>query len=269
MHSAIYSGLVVHQRTRPKRHRLTYRVFTLLLDLDELAPLDRKLKLFGVDRAAALSFHEADHGDGVGGDLRAWVDRQLAALGLSLPGGRVEMLCYPRMFGFVFNPLTVYFCTDAAGALRAILYEVANTHGERHTYVIPVPTGHAGTLRQSAPKRFFVSPFIEMNVQYDFAIAPPGETVRIGVTDRDEEGTLLTATFAGHRRELTDRALLGALVRYPLMTLKVVAGIHWEALLLWLKRVPVVPYARAEQKSGRTVVTTAPLPKEHLPDVAD
>lgn len=269
MRSALYLGRVLHQRTRPRAHRLDYRVFTLLLDLDELPALDARLRLFAHNRSAFFSFHDADHGDRQPDGLRGWIARSLAAVGLSLPGGRVEVLCYPRMFGFVFNPLTVFFCSDAAGQVRAILYEVANTHGERHTYVIPVTTGSGPVVRQSAPKRFFVSPFLDMDLTYDFAIGLPGDSVRIGVADRDAEGVVLAASFHGKRRELTDAALSRALLAYPLMTIKVVAGIHFEALKLWLKRVPVVPYAPAARRIDSTVIVARPTSEQPSLDSVD
>lgn len=231
MRSAIYAGTVVHARLRPKRHRLGYKVFNLLLDLDEVETLD--LKLFGVERPGLLGFRRRDHGDGVA-PLRDWVADRLAEAGIHWDGGRVELLCYPRMFGFVFNPISVYFCYAKAGELCGLLYEVQNTHGERHTYVMPARLSD-GEVRHAADKVFFVSPFMPMQCTYKFRISPPGERVGISIHEDDAEGLLLTASFTGRREELTDRALLGLLLRYPLMTLKVVAGIHFEALKLLAK----------------------------------
>lgn len=225
--SALYIGMVVHRRLRPKAHKLRYRVFSLLLDLDELPEL--KLRWLGVNRPGLLSFREADHGDG--GPLRPWVAARLAEVGI-VAAGPVRLLCYPRMLGYVFNPLTVYFCHHGDGRLAAIIYEVHNTHGERHAYVLP---GGAGTVRHSCGKAFFVSPFMPMDCVYHFTINPPGETVSVGIVESDEEGTLLTASFAGERENLTDAALLRAVLAHPLMTLKVTLAIHWEAVRLLLK----------------------------------
>lgn len=237
--SAIYTGLVVHQRLRPKAHRLRYRVFSLLIDLGELSALDRRLTLFSVNRPGLLSFHERDHGDG--GPLRPWVDRQLNAAGIAA-AGPVRILCYPRMFGYVFNPLTVYFCHHGDGRLAALLYEVHNTHRERHAYVLPA-TGEIGErVRHSCAKAFFVSPFLPMDCTYAFSIDPPGERVQIVVHEADKEGSLLTASFTGARGELSDAGLAGALLRHPLMTIKVTLGIHWEALKLLVKGLRVHPH---------------------------
>lgn len=225
--SGIYTGLVVHKRLRPRRHRLSYRVFSLLLDLDELPSLS--LRWLAVNRPGLLSFREADHGDG--GALRPWVAAQLAGAGI-VADGPVRMLCYPRMLGYVFNPLTVYFCHARDGSLAAVIYEVHNTHGERHAYVMP---GGDGVVRHSCAKGFFVSPFMPMDCVYHFTITPPGDHVSVGIVEADGEGTLLTATFSGAHSPLTDAALLRAVLAHPLMTLKVTAAIHWEAIKLLLK----------------------------------
>ena len=225
--SGIYTGVVVHKRLRPRRHWLSYRVFSLLLDLDELPELP--LRWLAVNRPGLLSFREADHGDG--GALRPWVAARLAGAGI-VADGPVRLLCYPRMLGYVFNPLTVYFCHRSDGSLAAVIYEVHNTHGERHAYVLP---GGEGTVRQSCAKAFFVSPFMPMDCVYHFTITPPGDSVSVGIVETDGEGTLLTATFSGTFAPLTDPALLRAVLAHPLMTLKVTAAIHWEAIKLLAK----------------------------------
>jgi DUF1365 family protein len=234
--SAIYSGVVVHKRLRPRRHRLNYRVFSLLLDLDELP--DLSLRLLGINRPGLMSFREADHGDG--GPLRPWVEARLVEAGI-VADGAIRILCYPRMLGYVFNPLTVYFCHSADGALAGIIYEVHNTHGERHAYVLP---GGAGVVRHSCSKRFFVSPFVPMDCVYHFTITPPAEAVGVSIVENDPDGTLLTAAFAGHRAPLTDAMLARALLGHPLMTLKVTLAIHWEAAKLLLKGLRVYPHRR-------------------------
>jgi DUF1365 family protein len=251
MNSALYAGKVVHARLRPKRHKLTYRVFCVLLDLDEIGALSRKLKLFAHNSAAVFSFHDRDHGDG-SGDLRGWVAAQLSATGLSLAAPKITMLCYPRIFGYVFNPLTVWFCRDG-DELRAILYEVHNTFGERRTYVIRVMPG-ANSVEQSCNKELYVSPFVPMDCAYAFHIEPPGEKVLVAIDETDPQGLLLKASFAGSRQPLTDSTLRRALVAYPLMTLKVTAAIHWEALKLWAKGVPVFRHRAAPARVATTVV---------------
>jgi len=254
LHSALFLGRVMHTRLRPRHHRLSYRVFSLLLDLDELPDASATSRLFGYNRRAILSFWDADHGDGSANGLRSWVEVQLAKADRLESGMRIRVLCYPRIFGYVFNPLTVYFCHAPDGALRAILYEVCNTFGERHTYVIPVDAGATGPVRQGCAKELYVSPFMPMACFYRFHIEPPGDKVLVRIDEADAEGPLLAASFAGRREPLTDRALLGALLRYPLMTLKVTLGIHWEALRIWWKGVPVHRHSATPHKVATTIV---------------
>jgi len=234
--SCLYDAVVVHQRTRPVAHRLRYRVATLLLDLDELPALGRRLRLFAHNRAGVVSFHERDHGAGTPAGLRGWVEAQMRAAGLAPDGGPIRLLAMPRVLGHVFNPLSVFFCHRRDGALAAVLYEVNNTFGQRHSYLVPV-TDDARPLRQGCDKAFYVSPFLPMDMTYRFRVEPPAEQVSIGVFGHDAEGLLLTATLSGQRRALTDAALLGAVLRMQMLSLKVVAGIHWEAAKLWRKGV--------------------------------
>lgn len=240
--SRLYRGRVMHQRLRPLRHRLRYRVFSLLLDLDELPALHARLRLFSLDRFNLFSIHQSDHGAGAPGGLRAHVERQLAGAGLAA-GGTIRMLTMPRLLGHVFNPLTVYFCHAPAGPLQAILYEVNSTFGERHSYLLPVPPGPPdGLVRQACAKRLHVSPFLPMELHYRFRVRPPGdgsEPLAVGVDAHDAQGPLLVARFDARARPLTDGALLAAWLAHPLLTLKVVAAIHWEALRLWLKGAPL------------------------------
>lgn len=261
-HSALFEGLVVHQRVRPRRHRLAYRVFALLLDLEEIPQLDSESPLFGHNRRAVVSFWNRDHGDGTGGDLRPWVEAKLVEAGLQPDGGAIRMLCYPRIFGYAFNPLTVYFCYRRDGAPTAILYEVRNTFRERHTYVIPVDVTGKPVIRQRCEKAFYVSPFLPMACTYRFRILPPGESVAIAIRQEDADGLLLSASFNGQRKPLNTAMLAGALSRYPAMIFKVAAGIHWEALRLWLKRLPVYRHRPAAKQIGTSIIQSAAARRE-------
>ncbi|GAB4228656.1 MAG: DUF1365 domain-containing protein [Kiloniellaceae bacterium] len=241
--SALYFGQVMHKRLRPFVHEFSYRVFSLYIDLDELAPLGEKLRFFSHNRWNLFSFHDADHGPRDGRPLRPWIERQLGEAGIELAGGRVTLLCYPRVLGYVFNPLTLWFCHHADGSLRAILYEVSNTFGESHSYLLPVEPEQLGDalIMQSADKGFYVSPFIGMTSRYHFRLQVPGERLAIAIRQEVPEGGQLLARQTGRRRRLDDRGLLQAFFAYPLMTLKVIGGIHWEALRLWLKGAKLVP----------------------------
>ncbi len=258
MTSSIYAGTVVHTRLRPKRHNLRYSVFSLLLDLDELTALDKTLRLFGVNRRGLFSFWEKDHGDGTPGGLKSWIADQLSRAGIATSELRVSVLCYPRILGYVFNPITVYFCHGRENELRAVIYEVCNTFHERHAYIIPADAADEGEISHSCSKDLYVSPFVPMDCRYDFKVRMPKDHVRIAIRESDADGMFLYAMFQGKRTPLTDRSLATAFLRYPLMTLKVTAAIHWEALRLWLKRVPVHRHAHAASRRATTIVTHNP-----------
>lgn len=258
--SALYAGHVVHARHRPHAHKMRYRVFSLLLDLDELPLLDKGLRLFGYNRRALMSFHDKDHGIGETGGLKAWVAGHLANADIAMTQDRlrVEMLCYPRMFGYVFNPLTVYFCRDRENEDRlvAILYEVCNTFHERHTYIIPAEGGQDGTVHHSCAKEMYVSPFVPMECTYEFRIQPPADKVLVAINERDGQGDLLFASFAGKRSALGGNALMKALLSYPLMTLKIMGAIHFEALRLWAKGNPIYRHKAAHNRIASSVSVT-------------
>jgi DUF1365 family protein len=230
--SGLYPGVVTHTRLKPRRHALRYAVFMLLLDLDELEALDRGLNLFSFKRFNLIGFDPARHGDGSATPLKAQVEAQLAAAGIA-HGGPVRLLAMPRILGLGFNPLTVYFCHRADGALSAILYEVNNTFGERHSYLIPADD--APIVKQACEKGFYVSPFMDMALSYAFRVRPPAEQVQVLVDVDDAEGRVLATGFAATRQDLSDRNLLRAWLTHPWMTLGVVSAIHWEALFIFLK----------------------------------
>jgi uncharacterized protein len=251
--AALYFGEVMHARLKPIGHRFNYRVMSLLIDLDRLEEANRTSALFGVNRPALYSFHEKDHGERDGTSLRAYVARCAAGHGIDLAGGRVRLLCYPRLLGYAFNPLSVYFCDRADGTLALVIYEVRNTFGDIHSYVLPVGPGEitpAG-VRQAQDKLFYVSPFVAMAMRYHFRISPPADAVKLRILETDREGPLLAATFSGRRCDLTSRALLAAFAALPLMSFKVIAAIHWEALRLWLKGARLVPRPTADHQHGQ------------------
>ncbi|MGY9014527.1 MAG: DUF1365 domain-containing protein [Rhodospirillales bacterium] len=252
--SAIYEGAVVHERVRPRRHRLRYGVFMMLLDLDELPLIDAKFRLFGLNRWAPLAFFDHDHGPINGEPLRPWIERQLEDADLKPDGGPIRLLCYPRIFGYVFNPISVYFCYRKDGNLSAILYEVCNTFKERHTYVIPVVKSVRPVIQQSCAKSHYVSPFIGMDADYKFKIIPPGPGVNIVIRQEDKDGLLLAASFQGTHAPITTSTMARSLIKFPFLTLKVMAGIHWEALRLWLKGLPVFPHRSVADPVQSTII---------------
>ena len=232
--SALYVGSVVHRRLRPRAHRLRYRVFWMLVDLDEIDDLARGLRLFSRNRFNAVAFYDADHGDRSTTPLRQQVERHLAKAGIDPEGAKISLFCMPRIFGYGFNPLSAYFCHSKTGALVAILYEVHNTFGERHSYLIPVNNpGHV--IAQQCRKVFHVSPFMDMDMTYQFRVAAPAERIAVAISAAKANGVQLFAALAGRRRDVSDAALLRLLISHPLLTLKVVGAIHWHALRLLLK----------------------------------
>jgi len=253
--AALYVGDVMHARLKPVGHRFSYRVMSLLIDLDRLGVADRQTPLFGVNRRALYSFHEADHGERDGTSLQQYAQRRATEHGIDLTGGRVLLLCYPRLLGYSFNPLSVYFCYRASGELAVLIYEVRNTFGDIHTYVLPVESGDVSPagIRQQQDKRFYVSPFIEMAMRYHFRVVPPKDQVKLRILETDGEGPLLAATFSGHRCALTTRELLRSFFALPAVTVKIIAAIHWEALRLWLKGVRLVP--RQNDKADRSLAS--------------
>lgn len=245
LNSSLYVGRVTHHRLRPRRHHLTYRAFWMLLDLDEVQKLERHLHLFSCKHFNLFGFRPADHGAGTIEQLRKTVEGHLTSAGLDADGGTIQLLTMPRFLGYVFNPLSIYFCHRKDGSLIALLYEVNNTFGERHSYLIASPKIHDGAIHQSCAKKFYVSPFLDMDMRYDFSVVEPDDTVRIVVRASDGDGELLVASLLGARKPLTDRSLLRLALTHPAMTFKVTLGIHWEALLLWLKGVRLKPKPHA------------------------
>lgn len=243
--SALHTGVVMHRRLRPRRHHLRYRIFSLLLDLDELPALTARLRLFSLGRFNLFSFHEADYGLSPGKPLKAQIEALVTQAGFVADGGPVRVLTIPRILGYAFNPLNVFFCHRRDGALEAIVCEVNNTFGERHAYVMSGQAAPGEPVRSACAKRFYVSPFMSMDMTYDFRIDPDPSGLMIGIRGSDADGAMIMAVHATKRVELSDAALLRVFVSHPLMMLKVIGGIHWEALKLWWKGVKLVERPKA------------------------
>lgn len=235
--AAIYFGHVMHCRLRPFRHRFVYRVFSLFMDIDALDALASRTVFFSHNRFNLFSLLDRDHGAQDGSALRPWAEGLLRRNGVTIDGGRIFMLCFPRMFGYVFNPLTVYFCFDSDARLRGLIYEVRNTFGEKYPYVVALgdlSVSDAPIVHQQA-KQFYVSPFIEMDMKYIFRLRLPGDRLSLMIREYAPEGEVLIATLTGERRPFRTLTLIKALFFYPLMSLKIIAAIHFEALRLWRK----------------------------------
>jgi DUF1365 family protein len=250
--SSLYAGVVSHARLKPRKHKLAYRIFMLLIDLDELPGL--KLKMLSVGGFNLFGFDPKRFGDGSGRPLKVQIEATLAEAGIA-HGGPIRMLAMPQILGRAFNPLTVYFCHAPNRALTAILYEVNNTFGERHSYLIPAP--NAALIKQGCAKEFYVSPFMDMDLTYAFRILRPEERVLVAVDTSDAEGLILSASFSGERRPLTDGALIKAWLTHPWMSVGVVAAIHYEALKIWLKGEKV----RVRPPAPERAVTVSPTAK--------
>jgi DUF1365 family protein len=239
----LYVGSVMHARMRPVVHRFTYSVFNLLIDVGALDAAGRLSRLFSIDGFNLTSFSPKDHGPRDGSCLKTYALDVLRQAGLDLDDGRVLLLCYPRILGFVFNPISVYFVYDRSDQLRGVLYEVRNTFGEHHTYAAPIRPGELSDagLRQERDKLFYVSPFNGMRMRYHFRVLPPGRDTRIRILETEAGAPLLAATFNGSQRPLRSGIVLSLVARIPLLTMKVVAGIHYEALRLWWKGLRLQP----------------------------
>lgn len=234
--NALYSGIVVHQRFKPRAHRLRYTLAQMLFDLDAMP----KVAGFSHNGPNLVSFHDRDHLDGSGTDLRIQVRSALLDAGLD-DAAAIHLLCMPRVLGHVFNPISVFFCYRDDGTLLALLYEVNNTFGQRHSYLIPAGDMVEGAIHQQCDKAFYVSPFMAMGMTYDFRVLPPGETVTVVVHGGDATGRLITASFIGRRSPVTAGSLVRMVLRHGALSLKVLGAIHWEALKLWLKGIRLQP----------------------------
>ena len=234
--SCIYSGYVTHRRFKPKRHFFIYKTFSLLINLHEVENLGKKIKFFSYNKFNILSFYDTDHGPRDGSSLVNWAKNTLAEAKINIGSGIIKLLCYPRFFGYVFNPLSIFYCYDDNLRLKAILYEVKNTFNEQHTYVFPA-SPYSNLILHKCDKKFYVSPFMEMKTFYNFRLLKPEKILNIFIKQRDAEGTLLTACQVGKKIEMSSKNLFFQFLTHPLMSFKVILAIHFEAFRLWIKGV--------------------------------
>ena len=235
----IYIGSVIHKRFKPKKHFFKYSVFSLFLDLDEINELDQQIPFFSYNKFNILSFFDKDHGHRDGSSIRNWLIHVLKKKNISTISIKIKILCYPRIFGYVFNPLSIFFIYDADSNPIAILYEVKNTFGEQHTYVfkINIKDQH---ISNNCKKKFYVSPFMDLESKYFFKVLIPNERLSVIIDQRDKEGKLLFASQDGERVKISSKNLLISYLKHPLMTLKIISAIHYEALKLWMKGIKLV-----------------------------
>lgn len=251
MNSCFYECDVFHRRLRPKQHEFRYRVFYFYVDLDELEDTARRLRFFGVNRPNVYSLRDGDHfqydrdGSGrtasEGSEPRPVADNVrefLRRSGCPLEVGSIRMLCFPRMFGYVFNPITIYFCFRPDGEPHAAVVEVGNTFRELKPYLVPCCEGAAWDFEVRCPKDYYVSPFSPVDLDFHFRFHLPDGKLRVFIDNYDAEGKMLVSTLTGKRQEMTAGNLVRFTAKFPLLTLRVIFLIHWQAMKLWLKKVP-------------------------------
>jgi hypothetical protein len=254
-----YRNRTAHVRYAPFKRAFSYELYQLFLDIDRLDETAAGLRLLAVDRPGVFGFRRADHGPKDGSPLRPWAEELWRQAGVELEGGKIWLLCFPRMLGYVFNPLSVWFGYGPNGDWRGVIYEVRNTFGESHVYIAKASPDHAAT------KAFHVSPFFAVEGDYHFAVREPGERFALRVENRVEGDLRHLATLAGERTALTDAGLLKVLVGMPFMTLGVTAAIHWEALWIWLKggryhKKPPPPDHPASAAHGASDISSSSTP---------
>ena len=232
MNSCIYNGEVTHTRFKPVRHFLKYKTFSLLIDLDEINILDKSIGIFSHNKFNIFSFYDKDHGDRDGGNLKDWVISNLKKFQIKENITNIKVLCYPRILGYVFNPLSIFYCYEK-DKLVAIFYEVKNTFNEQHTYIFKIKNNEE--IIQKCRKKFYVSPFMDMETYYNFKLLNPNDKLSVFIKQTDADGTILTATQTGDKKEFSFKQLAINFIKYPLMTIKIISSIHYEALLLWKK----------------------------------
>ena len=237
--SYIYSGNVVHKRFKPKIHFFKYKVFSLLIDLSELELLDKNLKIFSYNKFNIVSFYDRDHGARDGSSIKEWVIDNLKKNNIDNENIQVKLLCYPRIFGYVFNPLSVFYIYDNNSNLISVLYEVKNTFGEQHTYIFKTDIDQ-NLIQHMCKKKFHVSPFIEMDCTYFFRLLKPGKKISVIIDQNDKDGKILYASQDGVRSEMNNVNFVKSYLKHPLMTFKIILAIHFEAFKLWSKGIKFI-----------------------------
>ena len=236
--SKIYTGKVIHKRFKPKEHYFKYNVFSLLIDLNELEEINKYIKFFSYNKFNIISFYDKDHGDRDGSSIKLWVKKNLRNIGIMTEDISIKLLCYPRIFGYVFNPLSTYFIYNKHSELISIFYEVKNTFGEQHTYIFKAQDEK--TVQNKCKKKFYVSPFIEMDCEYHFKTLNPREQLSVVINQNDKDGKLLFASQDGISKDFNNKNLILSYLTHPLMTFKIIGAIHYEAFKLWAKRIKLI-----------------------------
>ena len=237
--SYIYSGNVVHKRFKPKTHFFKYKVFSLLIDLSELELLDKNLKIFSYNKFNIVSFYDRDHGARDDSSIKEWVIDNLKKNNIDNENIQIKLLCYPRIFGYVFNPLSVFYIYDNNSNLISVMYEVKNTFGEQHTYIFKTDIDQ-NLIQHKCKKKFHVSPFIEIDCIYFFRLLKPGRKISVIIDQNDKEGKILYASQDGVRSEMTNANFIKSYLKHPLMTFKIILAIHFEAFKLWTKGIKFI-----------------------------
>jgi DUF1365 family protein len=233
MESGLYRGTLRHRRFHPVRHEFTYSLFMAFLDVDRLPQLMQMGSFLSLNRPNIASFYDADHFGDPKRTLRERIAADAASNGIALPDGKIFLLTHLRYFGYAFNPISLFYCYNAAGTLKTVLAEVHNTFGERTNYWLKDPR------KFRCPKQMHVSPFNKMQLDYEFVLTDPGDTLVAHMNTLDDGQHFFDATLTLQREAWSAKALGLALLRFPWMTAKVIGAIHWEALRLYLKKAPV------------------------------
>jgi uncharacterized protein len=239
MTSSIYNGTVIHKRFKPKTHYFKYSVFSILIDLSELDYLSKRIKFFSHNKFNLVSFYEKDHGNRDGTSLISWVKKNLEDNNINSENVRIKLLCYPRILGYVFNPLSVFYIYDVDEKLVCILYEVKNTFGEQHSYIFKV-NNDQNLYQHNCSKKFHVSPFIEMNCKYFFRLLKPGEKISLIIDQYQTDEKILYASQDGQRADFNSKELIKSYIKHPFMTIKIILAIHYEAFKLWIKGIKYI-----------------------------